>query len=179
MIVLETHRPQLLTMSAMSTAFGAAGLLVVRKDVSRLRKGWNALCASYFLLHGARLAALAMRPAALILGREGILDKVGSPPAGFLPWDRLLPAETVQVPLGLLIRKFVGVRVAGADGIEEGRWRSPLEPPLLREYALLIPEYTLEERVEEVVDIMNQFIEDASERRALESLSGAPGKALW
>jgi len=160
MIVVHTHRPQLLTMAAFSTLFGAVGMFAVGKDASRLRRGWNSICAGYFLLHGARLAGLAMRPAALVLGKEGILDRAGSPPGGFLPWDQLLPAECVQIPLGLLIRKFVGIRLISADGTQGGRWRSPFEPPLLKEFAVLVPEYILEERVEEVVDLLNQLIED-------------------
>lgn len=178
-IVFHTHRSQLLTLAGLSGLMGVSGLRARSEDLGRVRKVWNLMGCSYFFFHSLRLARLALRPSAVVLGREGILDQVGNPPAGFVPWDLMRKAEVVPIPLGPLIRKFVGIQLEGPEPHTLGRFRSPLEPPLLLDHGVLIPEYVLEDRVEEIVETMNLYIEDPDERGELGSLAGAPGKAVW
>ncbi len=189
MVVFPTHRRQLLTLAAGTGMVGLLGFLSGRRHLTGLRRAWNLMGCGCFAFHAGRLAGLAMRPAALVLGREGILDCAGAPPAGFLPWDLLAPAEAVVLPLGPILRKYVGLRlrgVPGATGVAGeggeavlGRRRSAFEPPHFSTFAALIPEYVLLDRVEVVVQTVNDYLDDPEEREELGSLAGSPAKALW
>jgi hypothetical protein len=179
MIIFRTHRTQLALLGGASAILSLSGLLSLAKKDAGFRRYSGALGASYFLYHAARLARLAWKPEALILGKEGLLDRAGSPPAGFLPWEHITGAEVLTLPVGPVARKFVGIRLDSADPLKGGRSRPMLEPPLLQGYAALVPEYTLEERVEDIVETLNLYIEDAEERDELESLLYAPGKPSW
>lgn len=179
MIVIRTHRAQLAAFGGVSALFALSGALTVYRDPSRLRRITSGLGASYFTLHALRFARMALNPAAMVLGKEGVVDRVGSPPAGFLPWEEISAAEVVAIPLGFFVRKFVGIRLNSADPSKGGRSRSVLEPPQFQAYAALVPEYVLEERVEEVVETLNTYIQDEEERLELQSLLYAPGKIDW
>jgi hypothetical protein len=179
MILIRTHRLQLAALGGASALLALSGALSVYRETSRLRRMSSGLGASYFAFHALRFARLALSPAALVLGKEGVVDRVGSPPAGFLPWDEIASAEVVVIPLGFLARKFVGIRLVSADPMIGGRSRSAFEPPLFQAYAALVPEYVLEDRVEEVVETLNTYIQDAEERQELQSLLYAPGRIAW
>lgn len=179
MIVFHTHRVQLAVLGGVSGLFALSGLLTARQKDIGFRRYTSLMGSSYFLYHAARLARLAWSPEALILGHEGVLDRAGSPPAGFLPWKHITSAEVLTLPVGPLARKFVGIRLDSADPEKGGRSRPFHEPPLLQGFAALVPEYTLEERVEEIVETLNLYIEDPEEREELGSLLYAPGKPSW
>jgi hypothetical protein len=179
MIIFHTHRIQVATLGLLNGLFGLSGVAGAFRDQSRLRKASGALGGLYFLYQGCGFLRLAFRSEALVLGREGILDRVGLPPAGYLPWEHIAAAEVLTLPLGLLVRKYVAIRLDSADPEKGGRTRPAFEPPMLKAYAALIPEYALEERVEEVVETLNLYIEDAEERDELQSLLHAPGKPAW
>jgi hypothetical protein len=179
MIIFHTHKVQLAVLGGTSGLFALSGILTSRQKDAGFRRYTSLMGASYFLYHALRMIRMAWSPAALILGKEGILDRVGTPPAGFLPWDHIASVEVLTLPLGPLARKFVAIRLDSADPSKGGRSRPFLEPPLLQGYASLVPEYTLEERVEEIVETIKLYLEDPEEREELESLLYAPGKPNW
>ncbi len=178
-IIFRTHRPQIAAFGTLTGLFGIRGFLQAVKDPSRLRQISGALGGSYFFAQTLYFAKRVFKKEAICLGKEGLMDQVGSPPAGFIPWEKIAKAEVVAVPLGFLVRKFVGIRLQSVDDRTVGRARPTLEPPMLEEFAMLVPEFTLEERVEDVVETINFYLEDQDERDELSSLLLATGSANW
>ena len=179
MIIFRTHRPQIAAFGTVTGLFGVRGLLQAIRDPSRLRQISGALGGSYFFAQTLYFAKRVFHKDAIRLGKEGLMDHVGNPPAGFIPWEKISKAEVVAVPLGLFIRKFVGIRLQSVDDRSVGRARPTLEPPMLEEFAMLVPEFTLEERVEDVVETINFYLEDKDEQAELSSLLLSPESSNW
>lgn len=179
MIIFSTHRVQLAILGGISGLFGLSGLWTAGRKDAGFRRYTSGLSASYFFYHSLRFLQQAWGNGALVLGKEGLLDRVGAPPAGFLPWDHITSVEVLSIPLGPLVRKFVAIRIDSTDPMKGGRPRPWLEPPLLQGYAALVPEYIMEDRVEEIVETIRLYLEDPEEREELESLLYAPGKPSW
>lgn len=179
MIIFRTHRLQVAALGGAHGLLALNGIVGCFRDISRVRRVFAGMGAAYFVYQAAGFLRTASRKEALILGREGVLDRVGLPPAGFLPWEHIAAVQVLQLPVGPLLRKYVALQLDSTDALEVGRRRSALEPEILRGYAALIPEYAFEDRVEEVVETLNLYIEDAEERAELKSLLHAPGRPAW
>lgn len=179
MIVFRTARTQLGCLTTLMGFFAVKSVTRGLSEDSRVRAGLNFLSGVFYASYAFRFGSRGLRDAGLVVGREGLQDFVGLPPAGFLPWDKIASVEILAFPLGAVVRKYLGVRLASADPREGGRRRSRFEPEQFTTYAILIPEYALEDRVEEVHEMIQIYLEEPSERDHLESLAVAPGKPLW
>lgn len=179
MVTIPVHRLQILAFAGVSAFLGGSMIVTGRAEGGRLRRWFSYASGGYFLASALELAKVAWFKDAVILGKEGLIDRAGTPPAGFIPWSAIAAVETVTVPVGLLARKFVGIRLALPDPTTGGRRRHWLEPPLLSVYGALIPELVLEPRVEEAVDVIRTYFEDQEERAELGSLVEARAGGLW
>lgn len=172
MIVIRTGRLRLPALLLGSMVFVGLGFWFVLYPPATVSIGPYVLCAIglasillFGLAGGILLKRFLSHRIALILDRRGVLDNSTATPGGFIDWTEILGTGIVTVSG----QRFVGVDVKDREALYErtARARMLRVNADLYQYPVLIPEVTLDRKVEELQRAIDRYRSDKLSREQL------------